>query len=180
MTYTGRDQLFQGRQRPPSWRSILGLESGRFAFAAVTQVRHPFGFWLRPSWQRAPAHPWWVQSDGRCIPHPAAQGPWQPSGVTRAWLLQLGGWASPLSKSRRVKESMQFNNENWAPLLTRRSEICFVLLCRKYRVYMYWIVSMNVYFPCVRNRLEPQGLITHIPHLSESFFSRKQTHQCRS
>lgn len=90
-----------------------------------------------------------------------------------------GGWASPLPKSCRVKESMQFNNENWAPLLTRRSEICFVLFCRKYRVYMNWIVSMNVYFPCVGSRLEPQGLITHIPNFNESFFSRKWAHQCR-
>lgn len=79
-------------------------------------VSHPFGFWLQPSWQRAPAHPWWVQSDGRCVPHPAAQSPCQPSGVTRAWLLQLGWVRKRSEESWRVKESVQFSKENWAPV----------------------------------------------------------------
>lgn len=74
----------------PKLQSTLGLETRQFPFTAFTSVNHLFGFWLQPSWQRAPAHPWWVQSDGRCVPHPAAQSPCQPSGLTRAWLLQLG------------------------------------------------------------------------------------------
>lgn len=63
---------------------------GNFCLLPLPWCLYPFGFWLQPSWERAPAHPWWVQSDGRHVPHPAAQCPLQPSGVTRAWPLQLG------------------------------------------------------------------------------------------
>lgn len=114
-----------------SWVN-LGIGIAAVPVCCLYLMSHPFGFWLQPSWQRAPAHPWWVQSDGRCVPHPAAQSPCQPSGVTRAWLLQLGWVRKRSEESWRVKESVQFSKENWVPISIRGSKICSLLSHKKY------------------------------------------------